>query len=564
VKNGATTIADYNYDANNNLISTTFADGTTETRRYDTRDRLIHTDTQKGSTLLFSADYTLDPNGNRTEVKEQLGATPRTILYSYDALDRLSQEFELNIGFGKIDYSYDNVGNRTKRNRVGSSDVTTYVYDNNDRLLSATTGTYQEITYAYDNNGNTTQETLKQYGTTIQTTTNTWNDKNQLTGVTITRGGTTTTTTYRYDADGIRVASTVNGTETRFLVDPNQPYAQVLEEYSPSGTVQVAYVYGLDLISQTQGGATSYFHTDGLGSTRVLTDSTGNVLNTYNYNPFGEILNSSGTTNNKYLFAGEQFDSTLGDYYLRARFYDPNSGRFTRRDSYEGSLSNPLSLHRYSYAHNNPVNNIDPSGLSIASLLEVGAVATGLIILGTAAYIGFSQAGPPPETLGGFGAGPQPDIPKTTGRVLDSLLDFGRLGGFGEGDSPFIPQGIIDVFDIVGLFAPYFSSSSLGAAGSLPDLTGKTRKEAAEILDATGFSRRLRPGGETTTPGGYEEWRHADGSRVWIAPPDQESKVSRFTPDSKKTRKRIDQYGNVIPNLPGTAGGHDTGEKLIP
>jgi RHS repeat-associated protein len=363
VKEGTTTIADYAYDANNNLISTSFGDGTIETRRYDARDRLIHTDTQKGSSTLFSADYSLDPNGNRTEVKEQLGATPRTILYSYDALDRLSQEFELNIGFGKIEYSYDNVGNRTKRNRVGSSDVTTYVYDNNDRLLSATTGTYQEITYAYDNNGNTTQEALKQYGTTIQTTTNTWNDKNQLTGATITRSSSTTTTTYRYDADGIRVASTVNGTETRFLVDPNQPYAQVLEEYSPSGTVQVAYVYGHDLISQTQGAIRSYYHTDGLGSTRVLTDSTGNVLNSYNYKAFGELLNSSGTTNNKYLFAGEQFDSTLNDYYLRARFYDPDSGRFTRRDSYEGSISNPLSLHRYAYTHNNPVNNIDPNGL---------------------------------------------------------------------------------------------------------------------------------------------------------------------------------------------------------
>jgi RHS repeat-associated protein len=451
VKNGATTIADYNYDANNNLISTTFADGTTETRRYDTRDRLIHTDTQKGSTLLFSADYTLDPNGNRTEVKEQLGATPRTILYSYDALDRLSQEFELNIGFGKIEYSYDNVGNRTKRNRVGSSDVTTYVYDNNDRLLSATTGTYQEITYAYDNNGNTTQETLKQYGTTIQTTTNTWNDKNQLTGVTITRGGTTTTTTYRYDADGIRVASTVNGTETRFLVDPNQPYAQVLEEYSPSGTVQVAYVYGLDLISQTQGGATSYFHTDGLGSTRVLTDSTGNVLNSYNYNPFGEILNSSGTTNNKYLFAGEQFDSTLGDYYLRARFYDPNSGRFTRRDSYEGSLSNPLSLHRYTYAHNNPVNNIDPTGLF--TLADAGITLTGFLILGTAYYIGSIQAGPPPETLGGFNDHESIDIPTHTGHssLSNVLWDlglgkpnnndgsqrvYGQIGGFQGGSNP--------------------------------------------------------------------------------------------------------------------------------
>jgi RHS repeat-associated protein len=254
----------------------------------------------------------------------------------------------------------------------------------------------------------------------------------------------------------------INGTETRFLVDPNQPYAQVLEEYSPSGTVQVAYVYGLDLISQTQGAIRSYFHTDGLGSTRVLTDSTGNVLNTYNYNPFGEILNSSGSTANKYLFAGEQFDSTLGDYYLRARFYDPDSGRFTRRDSYEGSLSNPLSLHRYSYAHNNPVNNIDPTGLF--TLVDAGITLTGFAILGIAYYIGSIQAGPPPENLGGFGEDSQPAT------VLNSIFAWKNTwipelsGGFGEGRQPSVPIHTGRSTDVVDLAQHVFEAQFRGPA----------------------------------------------------------------------------------------------------
>ncbi len=63
------------------------------------------------------------------------------------------------------------------------------------------------------------------------------------------------------------------------------------------------------------------------------------------------------------MFAGEQFDSSLGDYYLRDRFYEAASGRFLRRDVYEGLLDEPLSLHKYVYAHSNPINLIDPLGL---------------------------------------------------------------------------------------------------------------------------------------------------------------------------------------------------------
>jgi RHS repeat-associated protein len=91
------------------------------------------------------------------------------------------------------------------------------------------------------------------------------------------------------------------------------------------------------------------------------------------YDAFGETIGETGNVANKYLFAGEQFDEILGDYYLRARYYDASTGRFTRRDTYEGRLGEPLTLHKYTYTHNNPVNGIDPTGLYTYSLTDTAA-----------------------------------------------------------------------------------------------------------------------------------------------------------------------------------------------
>jgi RHS repeat-associated protein len=82
----------------------------------------------------------------------------------------------------------------------------------------------------------------------------------------------------------------------------------------------------------------------------------------YTYQAFGTLENTTGGIENKYLFAGEKFDESLDDYYLRQRYYDIRTGRFERRDSFDGGLTDPISLHRYSYAHANPVNNTDPTG----------------------------------------------------------------------------------------------------------------------------------------------------------------------------------------------------------
>ena len=107
---------------------------------------------------------------------------------------------------------------------------------------------------------------------------------------------------------------------------------------------------------------TSFYGYDGGGSVRQLTDSTGKVTDEYEYDAFGNSFTKSGTTPNNYLYRGEQFDADLGLYYLRARYYNPNTGRFLSRDPNAGYLDKPASLHKYLYANGDPVNGLDPTG----------------------------------------------------------------------------------------------------------------------------------------------------------------------------------------------------------
>lgn len=154
---------------------------------------------------------------------------------------------------------------------------------------------------------------------------------------------------------------TSSGT-TRYLVDTNRALAQVLAEYTPAGVLVASYVYADDLISMRRGGQTYYYHFDGLGSTRLLTDSAGAVTDTYDYDAFGNLIARTGTTPNEFLFTGQQYDANIGFYYLRARYYHPTTGRFTALDPFDGDPYAPMSLHKYLYAGDDPVNKVDPNG----------------------------------------------------------------------------------------------------------------------------------------------------------------------------------------------------------
>jgi RHS repeat-associated protein len=182
-----------------------------------------------------------------------------------------------------------------------------------------------------------------------------------------------------YDGDGNRVAKTVGGATTSYLVDTNSVtgFSQVLEEMQGGSVVRV-YSYGFQLLNERQtvnGSAmTSFYGFDGHGSVRFLMDSTGAVTDTYDYDAFGNLVGLTGTTPNNYRFAGEQFDPDLNLYYNRARYLDATSGRFWTMDERYGSDLAPLRLHKYLYAGANPVGNVDPSGYLFLSSLYYGRV----------------------------------------------------------------------------------------------------------------------------------------------------------------------------------------------
>jgi RHS repeat-associated protein len=128
-----------------------------------------------------------------------------------------------------------------------------------------------------------------------------------------------------------------------------------------------------------------YLH-DRLGSVRQVISymTNGLVLNSYTYDPFGEMIAAecAETIDNPFKFTGQYFDSEIGQYYLRARQYDPQLMRFTGRDPFGGKEQESLSLHKYLYCQNEPVNRIDPSGLYTgyddAAFAAAGAI-TGLL-----------------------------------------------------------------------------------------------------------------------------------------------------------------------------------------
>ncbi|NEP10260.1 MAG: DUF4114 domain-containing protein [Symploca sp. SIO2C1] len=349
-------VTTYTYNALGNLIRTDFANGTVEIREYDQLHRLVYLENSGADGVINSFRYTLDETGNRTAVEEHDG---RRVEYRYDELYRLTQEAIFDPGATEanrtIEYAYDEVGNRLSR-EDSEEGVTLYTYDDNDRLLTATTDGV-ETSYAYDDNGNTVSKATGGESVGYQ-----WNAENRLIAAD-TDGDGTVDVTNQYDANGIRVSQTVGGEETRFLIDGNRPYAQVVEEYTPGGVIKVSYVHGHDLISQDRDGEQSFYHVDGLGSTRALSDESGVGSDQYIYDAFGQVLTRIGDTDNSYLFAGEQRDTGLGLDYLRARYFDTETGRFYGRDPFKGFLNNPITLNKHLYANANPVINTDPTGL---------------------------------------------------------------------------------------------------------------------------------------------------------------------------------------------------------
>jgi RHS repeat-associated protein len=360
----------YSYDDVGNLAGYTYPNGVMTSYTYDNLNRLTGLSSAGGSGALAQYTYVLGKAGNRLSVAELSG---RTVVYGYDDLYRLKTETvspaiggtftcgDKNELCGEIGYKYDLVGNRQQRTSTMAKIPATGLlnYDENDRTS----------TDVYDPNGNTVSSAGID---------NAYDFENHL----VKHGDVTVV----YDGDGNRVAETVGGVTTRYLVDTENPtgYGQVIDELRvtdefPTGKVARTYTWGLSLIAQNLRSGPedapvwqlSYYGFDGHGSVRFLADSTGRITDTYDYDAFGNVISQTGTTPNNYLFAGEQYDSALGLYYNRARYLDVRTGRFWGIDTCPGCLVDPSSLHQYLYTHSDPVDFVDPSGNFEASILGV-------------------------------------------------------------------------------------------------------------------------------------------------------------------------------------------------
>jgi RHS repeat-associated protein len=359
----------YSFDDVGNLQNYRYSNGVTNAYSYNSLNWLTNISVTAASGTLATFAYKLAPAGNRTNLVESFNGVSRTNAWTYDPLLRLTNEsIAASSGpAGTIGYKYDGVGNRTNRtSSVSGVANQALAYNANDQLTNA----------VYDANGNTRTNGSDTYFYDVE---------NRLTNA-IVNG---TNLFFVYDGDGNRVQKTVGSVTTLYLVDGQNltGHAQVLEELTVAGgttNLTKTYAYGLDLYNQRVAGSgvVSFYGCDGNGNVRFLTGSSGGISDTYNYDAFGDLIASTGTTDNSYRYTGEQYDANLGFYFLRARYMNPNTGRFWTRDSVEGNIYDPASLHKYTYCGNDPVNRTDPSGnqYSIAVSLAIIAIITVLVV----------------------------------------------------------------------------------------------------------------------------------------------------------------------------------------
>jgi RHS repeat-associated protein len=240
-------------------------------------------------------------------------------------------------------------------------------------------------TYSYDANGNMV-EMVKRVGEQSETTEYEYDYENRMTHVTLPNSSQRW---FTYDGDKRRI-STDNGTVlSRYFYDG----INILKDYNEDWEPIASYTQGIGidkLISRTDGNGIRYYHADALGSTRLMTDGDEDTVATYVYDAWGKLTSPPNQNDgNKFKFTAREFEDEIGLQYNRARFYDPETGRFITQDPLTKGPDDPTvtyfsgcyaifhryikdnvdslqpdKTNRYVYCYNNPINLIDPLGLS--------------------------------------------------------------------------------------------------------------------------------------------------------------------------------------------------------
>jgi len=418
------------------------------------------------SSNIQNLNYNFDTLGNltsRNDVNQSLTET-----FAYDSLNRLTEtNFQ---GLGSKTYQYDSLGNITHKSDVGD-----YTYGQTNAGPHAVTQTSRlgivENTYSYDANGNQ----ISGAGRTL-----TYTSFNKA--LSITKG--TTTVNYAYDAERNRIQK-VKGTD--YTVYIGKLYEKVLK----AGVVehkQYISVGGKTFAVFNTKGTTieqRYLHKDHLGSTDVITDEAGDVVERQSFDPHGQRRNINWQDGFTYTglvtsrgFTGHEMDDEIGLINMNARMYDPVLGRFLSPDTYVQFPDNAQSYNRYTYVNNNPLSFTDPSGHFLKKLFKkitkgikklfknkifraVAAIAAGVFTAGLAfnAYVGGAL-----QAAGGLAGTANIGAILTAGKVVAGIAGGFVAGVLGSGS---LEGGLIGA--ITGGIAGYINASYTGVQKVLAD-----------------------------------------------------------------------------------------------
>ena len=342
----------YGYDALNRIRHIRYGNGVETAYTYDGDGNIRTLETKAGENVLLSFAYRYDGNGNRTaKTGMQAGVTlggvtseittgnnALDLSYAYDVRGQLLEERRNG---ASVCYAYDKAGNRIRK--TDAQGEIRYLYNEKNQLVEEESPADRKQ-FSYDCQGGIIEEKnaagIRRFS---------YNSRHQQTRVETETGNVQEN---RYDAEGLRFELLENGRRTSFVYHDGELLQE--EGREEQGT---SYHLGAGMEAFRRGQELSYYHRDEQLSTVFVTDGQGEIRNSYQYDAFGIPLETTEQLNNRIRYTGQQYDDVTGQYYLRARYYNPVAGRFMQEDIYQGD-----GLNLYAYCGNNPVVYYDPSG----------------------------------------------------------------------------------------------------------------------------------------------------------------------------------------------------------